>query len=108
MRNAVEKAQTEGENKEVLYDRFTLRAILFALAAASRISQEDLAYWRSWIKQNAAHAIDVAAEKKDPMPGVVHSLSEIFLGLRSFGRFLRSSPRAAQGGLSRAFVRDQP
>jgi D-aspartate ligase len=89
LRRAVEKAQAENDNQKVLYDRFTLRAILFLLAATSRISQEDLTYWRSWIKRNAAHAIDVAAQKGDPMPGVIHSLSETFLGLRSTGRFLR-------------------
>jgi predicted ATP-grasp superfamily ATP-dependent carboligase len=96
LRNAIENARAEDYNQKVLYDRFTLRALLFLLAATSRISQEDLAYWRSWIKRNAAHAIDVAAEKEDPMPGFIHSLSEIYLGLRSVGRFLRSTPRAAR------------
>jgi D-aspartate ligase len=101
LRDAVELANAETDNLEVLYDRFTLRAILFALSATSRISQEDLAYWRSWIKRNAAHAVDVAAEKEDPMPGVIHSLSEIYLGIRSLGRFLRSTPRPGRGALVR-------
>jgi predicted ATP-grasp superfamily ATP-dependent carboligase len=107
LRDAVKKAQAESDNQKVLYDRFTLRAILFFLAATSRISQEDLAYWRSWIKRNAAHAIDLAAEKADPMPSVIHALSEIFLGLRSAGRFLRSTPRPARG-LPLAFSRERP
>jgi D-aspartate ligase len=89
LRGAVEDAQAENDNQKVLYDRFTLRALLLLLAATSRISQEDLAYWRSWIKRNAPHAIDVAAQKGDPMPGVIHSLSETLLGLRSIRRVLR-------------------
>jgi D-aspartate ligase len=89
LRSAVETAQAETDNQKVLYDRFTLRAILLLLAATSRISREDLAYWRSWVERNAANAIDVAAQKGDPMPGVIHSLSETFLGFRSIGRFLR-------------------
>jgi D-aspartate ligase len=89
LRGAVENAQAENDNQKVLYDRFTLRALLLLLAATSRISQEDLAYWRSWIKRNAPHAIDVAAQKGDPMPGVIHSLSETLLGLRSMRRVLR-------------------
>ena len=105
LRSAVENAQAENDNQKVLYDRFTLRAILLLLAATSRISQEDLAYWRSWIKRNAAYAIDVAAQKGDPMPGVIHSLSETFLGLRSIGQFLNLSPAP---GLSRMLNRERP
>ena len=89
LRDAVDSAQAENNSHKVLYDRFTLRAILLVLAATSRISQEDLAYWRSWIKRNAPQAVDVTAQKGDPMPGVIHSIAEVFLGLRSIGRFLR-------------------
>jgi D-aspartate ligase len=89
LRDAVENARMEDNTQKVLYDRFTLRAILLLLAATSRISQEDLAYWRTWIQRNAANAIDVAAQKGDPMPSLIHSLSEAFLGIRSITRLLR-------------------
>ena len=107
LRDAVEKSKVEGDNQEVLYDRFTLRAILFLMAATSRISREDHAYWRSWIKRNTSHAIDVAAKREDPMPGLIHSCSEIYLGLRSAGRFLRSTSPAAGDPLLRASSRER-
>ncbi len=97
-----QKAEHDNDTASaVFYDRFTLRAMLLALYVTSRISHEDLAYWRSWVKRNAAHAIDVAAERGDPMPGVIHSLSEIYLGLRSVGRFLQSTPRVMSAGVRR-------
>ena len=54
------------------------------------------------MKRNSAHAIDVVADKKDPMPAVIHALSETYLGLRSVWRFLQANPRAAPIA-SRAF-----
>jgi predicted ATP-grasp superfamily ATP-dependent carboligase len=94
LREAVRKAQSEDESaKVVFYDRFTLRAILLARTMTSRISDEDRAYWNAWTKQHCAGAVDVAADAADPMPGIVHALSEIHLGLRGIARFLRSTPR---------------
>jgi D-aspartate ligase len=96
LRDVVAKAQAEDETVGTVFcDRFTLRAILLAQTVTSRISPEDRAYWRSWINQNAAHAVDVAADSSDPMPGIVHALSEIYLGLKALPRFLRSTQAAA-------------
>jgi hypothetical protein len=47
------------------------------------------------MKRNSADAIDVAADRKDPMPGVIHALSEIGLGLKSVWRFLQANPHIA-------------
>ncbi|MBV9287388.1 MAG: ATP-grasp domain-containing protein [Hyphomicrobiales bacterium] len=105
LRSAVEKAQAESDSQKALCDRFTFQATLLALTATSRISQEDLAYWRYWIR-NAADAVDVAADKKDPMPGVIHSLSETYLGLRAMWRFLGSTPRASRARL-RALIAER-
>jgi D-aspartate ligase len=96
LRDAVAKAQAQDDEQAVFCDRFTLRAILLAQTMTSRISHEDRAYWRAWMKQHAAHAVDFAADDSDPVPGVMHVLSEIYLGLRSFPRFLRSNPRASR------------
>lgn len=92
LREAVTKAQAEPDEEMVFYDRFTLNAILLAQTLTARISSEDCAYWRAWMKRHAAHAVDVAADDSDPMPGVIHALSEIYLGLRSFPRFMGSKP----------------
>lgn len=94
LRIAVAKAQAEEPNgKTVFCDRFTLRAILFALAITSRISRQDCAYWRAWTNRNVAYTVDAAADATDRMPGLVHALSEISLGLKAIPRFLRSTPR---------------
>jgi D-aspartate ligase len=93
LRDAVAKAQTEDDEQTVFCDRFTLRAILFAQTVTARISPKDYAYWRAWMKQHAPHTVDFAADDSDPMPGVVHALSELYLGIKSFPRFLRSMPR---------------
>jgi D-aspartate ligase len=93
LRDALVKAQSEDDNAQtIFYDRFTLHAILLAQTITSRISHDDLAYWRAWIKQSGAHAIDVSADRKDPIPGVIHALSEMYLGLKAIPRFLRSTP----------------
>jgi predicted ATP-grasp superfamily ATP-dependent carboligase len=92
LRDAVAKAQTEIDEETVFCDRFTLRAILFAQTMTARISPRDYAYWRAWMKQHAAYAVDLAADDSDPMPGVIHALSELYLGIKSFPRFLRSMP----------------
>ena len=96
LRDAVANAQTEPNGaKTVLYDRFTLHALLLAQIMTSRVSRTDRAYWRSWVKQNFASSVDFAADGSDPMPGIIHALSEIYLGVRAFPRFLRSTPRVS-------------
>jgi D-aspartate ligase len=87
----------------VFYDRFTLRAMLTAMYMTSRISHAELDYWRRWTKQNAAQAIDVVYSREDPMPGVIHALSETFLGLKAIRRFSHSTPRVgSSSGEARA------
>jgi D-aspartate ligase len=96
LRKAVAKAQIEDAGEETVFcDRFTLRAILFAQTMTGRISQKDRAYWRAWLELHATHAVDFAADDSDPIPGIVHALSEIYLGLKAFPRFMRSTPRAS-------------
>jgi D-aspartate ligase len=91
LRDAVAKAQPDDAARTVFYDGFTLRAILFAQMITSRISRHDRANWRVWMKENALHAVDAAIDRGDPVPGIVHALSEIHLGLRAIPRFLRST-----------------
>jgi D-aspartate ligase len=92
LRIAVAKAQAEDANEPVFRDQFALRAILLALAVTSRISPQDKAYWRAWTNGNAARAVDAAVDSADRMPGIIHALSEVSLGLKAVPRFLRSTP----------------
>jgi D-aspartate ligase len=94
---AVAKTLADGDEQAVFCDRFTLRAILLAQTMTARISPADRAYWRAWAKRHAAHAVDFVADDRDPIPGIIHAFSEIYLGLKSLPRFLRSPVRASPG-----------
>lgn len=93
LREEVEKAQKTDDTRTVFCDRFTLRAILMARTLTGRISGQERAYWNAWLNQNEAHAADFAADGNDRMPGAIHALLEIYLGVKAFRKFLRSIPR---------------
>jgi D-aspartate ligase len=95
LREAVSKARAHSDEQAAFCDRFTLRAILLAQTITGRISPKDRAYWRAWIRQNASHSVDFATDKGDQIPELIHMLSEIYLGLKSLPRFLRSTPPAS-------------
>ena len=106
LRNAVTRAQMDHDTaKTVFYDRFTLRAILYAKALTARISRQDRSYWRSWVQQNSPYAVDAAADDGDQTPAIIHTLSEITLGLKAFPRFWRSTSRRKASGISPGSVR---
>ena len=94
LREAVEKALKEDKDRPaVFYDRFTLWAILTAKALTGRAVPNERDYWREWQKKNRADSVYFAADKNDPIPGFVHALSEIILGIKSVRRFFHSTPR---------------
>ena len=96
LHKAIAIAREEGEDKQaVFYDRFTLRAILAAKTLTRRATRKERLYWQNWMKQNAAHSVDFAADKTDLMPGFVHAVSEIILGIKALRRFFRSTPQVA-------------
>lgn len=77
----------------VFYDNFTLRAILMAKTLTGRISREERTHWRSWMKRNESHSVDFARDKTDPLPGLIHAVSETILGVKAVSRFLHSTPQ---------------
>ncbi len=99
LREAISLARKEESDRPaVFYDRFTLRAILLAKTLTRRATQEELRYWRNWMKLHSAHSVDFAADKVDRMPGLIHALSETILGIRAFRRFFRSTSRVTPPG----------
>ena len=60
------RRRQDDDEQAVFCDRFTLRAILLAQTVTARISRKDRAYWRAWMKQHAAHAVDFAAGRQRP------------------------------------------
>jgi len=95
LREAVASADAEHDEQSAFCDRFTLRAILLAQTMTARISPGDRVYWRNWIRRHADHTVDFVADEGDRIPEFIHVLSEIYLGLKSFPRFLRATPRAS-------------
>ena len=91
LREAVRKAQVQESERIVFCDRFSLRAFLFAQTITRRMSHKDRAHWRAWLRKNAAHGIDYAADGSDPIPAIIHSLSQIHLGVKALPRFIRLS-----------------
>src|SRR6185437_2273351 len=66
MVEAIKIAQTNDDSESVvLFDHFTMRAILLVNKFISLWSRDELASQLNWIKQNASRAIDVAGEKND-------------------------------------------
>lgn len=102
MRELAAEAQDENPAETVVFcDNFTLHAILLAQTLCMRAHLKDLAHWRGWAKQNRAHMVHFASDRSDPVPGIIHVLSEIYLGFRAAPRFVRtmlpSSPLVARG-----------
>jgi predicted ATP-grasp superfamily ATP-dependent carboligase len=85
------KAQSQdADQRAVFADHFTLNAILSAQALTGRNTRQERAAWRRWAKENAPYAVDAAVDRADPLPGIIHAVSETYLGLRAFPRFLRT------------------
>lgn len=95
LREAVARAQAERDDQTVFCDRFTLNAMLLVQSLTGRTSSADRAYWRDWMRQHSAHAVDAAADPSDLVPGIVHALSEFYLGLKSLPRFVRQRSHAS-------------
>ncbi|MGY4607014.1 D-aspartate ligase [Bradyrhizobium sp. USDA 4474] len=107
LREAVVKAQFGDDERVVFCDRFALRAFLFAQAITSRMSREDRAYWRAWLRMNAADSVDCAADGSDPIPAIIHSLSQIHLGFKALPRFIGLS-RADSAWTQQAVMQESP
>jgi D-aspartate ligase len=96
LRNAIERTRVDDVNLDaIFFDRFTLGAILSAQALTGRTSRRDRLYWRGWAKQRSAYAVDAALDRNDPLPGVIHALSEVHLGLKKLPAFLRLPAQVA-------------
>jgi D-aspartate ligase len=92
LREAVAKAQVRDESPLVFCDRFTFNAILLAQGFFLRTPFADLKQWRAWIRRHGAYCVDVAIDHLDPVPGIVHALSEIYLGVKALPRFVLRAP----------------
>ena len=55
-----------------------------------RTEFKDLTQWLGWTRRNRARMVHFAADRSDPLPGVMHRLSELYLGFRAAPRFVRT------------------
>jgi D-aspartate ligase len=91
---AVEISRSKAQHqKAILFDGFTMRAILTAKTMTLRATKNERSHWKSWMKRNSSYSMDVAADKSDRMPGIIHAISEIYLGLKALPEFLYRARR---------------
>ena len=96
LREAVERAKAYDERlPAVIYDKFTLNAILLAQRLRGGLSLAEREHWRDWMRLHADHAVDFVADRVDWVPGMVHAFSETYLGLKAIPRFLSSTRRVS-------------
>jgi predicted ATP-grasp superfamily ATP-dependent carboligase len=89
LHDAMNRTQEMCEHKEIVFcDRFLLGTLLLVRSLAGQLSRQDRRYWRSWRKRHMPNIIDAAADWGDPVPGAIHVLSEIQIGLRVLRRRL--------------------
>jgi predicted ATP-grasp superfamily ATP-dependent carboligase len=100
LRDAVNAAELSSESKAVFCDGFTMRATLLARTLTGRISSEEKARWRAWLRDNADRLVDYALDPSDRKPGFAHALSEVYLGLKAVPKFLRATPRVSERAVS--------
>ena len=74
--------------KVIFYDQFTFNIMLAVRLATGRISWQEFSSWRAWTTRHRGAAVDVAVDARDRMPGVVHAVSELCLGLMALPRFV--------------------
>jgi D-aspartate ligase len=87
-------------SQTALFDHFTMKAILFVNRFVSLSTSKNDAYWRAWVKKNGRYSIDIASSDGDPLPRVIHALSEVHRGIKAFPRLFKS--RAGGSSSSRA------
>jgi hypothetical protein len=96
LRKVLERAQNYDQSQPAtIQDRFTLRATLFARAMRGPDGRAARDKWRGWMMAHAPHMIDLVADRRDPLPTLVHIASEINLGLRALPRFMRGTSDSA-------------
>ena len=81
---------------QVLFDVLSWKAFLAANwptpeKGKPAPSLSDNTSWRAWLRKNAADSVDYAADGSDPIPAIIHSLSQIHLGFKALPRFIRLS-----------------
>ena len=101
LREAIERARAYDQSQAaVIEDRFTLRTTLLVQAMRGAQGRAERDKWKGWMRTNAPHKIDFAADSRDRLPALVHALSEIHLGLRALPRLFREPPGSAPAGFS--------
>ena len=89
-------AAAQDDSTTALYDRFTLGAMLTAMALTARAPKAERAYWHAWRRRHADHAVDFMWDRHDVWPGIAHTCSELALGLKALPRFVRGHIQATR------------
>ena len=97
LRSAMSDAGVPEGSPTAFSDGFTFRALLTVMMITGRLNKVEAARWRRWYKEHRGCTVDIAAASRDRLPGFVHALSEVILGLAAMPRFLRGPGPTSQG-----------
>jgi D-aspartate ligase len=86
-------------DKSVFCDRFTFRAIRTAMRITGRLNRTDASGWKRWLQEHRGAIVDIAFDVGDPIPAVVHALSELTSGLQAVPRFLSEPSKISRPAL---------
>ena len=101
LRSDMSRAGVPAGSPTAFCDGFTFRALLAAMMITGRLNKSEVARWKGWYKDHRARTIDAAMASRDRLPGFVHVVSEVTLGLAALPRFLRRSSSTSQKRLPR-------
>jgi D-aspartate ligase len=76
---------------------FIFELLLLVERLGGSMSSADHARWRDWYARNQGSAADASADSGDRLPGLIHTASEAWSGLRALPRVLFPSSRAGAG-----------
>jgi predicted ATP-grasp superfamily ATP-dependent carboligase len=92
------RAAESVEGATIYTQRFIFELILLAERLGGALPASEYARWRSWYAANRSRAVDVSIDPADPLPGLLHAVSEIASGFRALPRIVNGkgrSPRRA-------------
>jgi D-aspartate ligase len=86
---AVDAAAVAPDGPASIYcHRLIFELLLLAEGLAGRMPADERRRWKQWYADHRAGAVDASADRRDWLPGLVHSAAELWAGARALPRVL--------------------
>jgi predicted ATP-grasp superfamily ATP-dependent carboligase len=84
------RAARAGSADATIYThRFIFELLLLAQRLGGSLSSDERDRWKRWYADHRGTSVDASADRRDPLPGLVHAASELWPGVRALRRVLR-------------------